>query len=90
MAYETAQITVLASSTNSAQVVAANRSRRALILCNTDANACFVKFGETASSSSASVILAQNAIVQIEPVYTGRIDAIWAGDGSGNLLCTEL
>jgi hypothetical protein len=87
-----AKITALASETTTAQAVAANSSRRGLILNNTDANPCFVKFGETATTSDFSVRLAASeTLVLLGAVcYTGRIDAIWGTAGSGSLVVTEL
>ena len=91
MANETAKITAVASSASNVSILASNRSRRGLILCNTDANGVYIKFGTTATTSDFSLYLAQNGIYTMTgQIYTGAIDAIWAGDGTGYLVASEL
>ncbi len=81
----------LASATSSATVVASNTSRTGLILNNTDDNVCYVKFGSSASASSFTVLLNPGDYWEMgTPVYTGIVTAIWAADGSGSLIGTEL
>ena len=81
----------LASAATSAQVVAANKSRKGLLLTNTDANTCRVKYGATASATSFTVAIPSGGYWEMpQPIYTGRIDAIWDADGSGVLAITEL
>lgn len=81
----------LASGTSSATVVASNSSRVGLILTNTDANICYLKFGSSASSSSFTYLLNPSDVFEMgTPVYTGIVTAIWAADGSGSLIGTEL
>lgn len=87
----TASLTSLASAATSAQLLAANTSRKGLTLFNTDANGVYVKYGTTASATSFTVLIPTNGYWEMpEPIYTGRIDAIWAADGSGSLYATEL
>lgn len=87
----TASLTALASSATSAQLLAANAARKGLTLYNTDANAVLVKYGTTASATSFTVRITQNGYWEMPlPTYTGRIDAIWEGDGAGSLYATEL
>jgi len=88
----TASITTLASTAASQQLLAANAARTGLILVNTDANQVRVKYGTTASASSFTFIVPGNfgQWEMPEPVYTGRLDAIWDADGTGSLISTEL
>lgn len=85
-------LSALASAATSARLLAANQSRKGLILVNTDANAVYVKYGTTASATSFTVIIPGNGGYweMPAPIYTGQIDAIWAADGSGSLYATEL
>lgn len=81
----------LASSASSAQLVAANTSRKGLLLNNTDANPVYIYYGTTATASKFSVRIPPNSYWEMpQPVYTGRIDAIWSADGSGSLIGSEL
>lgn len=90
-AVSTASITTLASAATSAQALASNASRKGLIAHNTDANGVYLKMGTTASATSYSVYLGPgDTWIMDTPVYTGRIDAIWAADGAGQLTMTEL
>jgi len=87
----TASITSLASAATSAQFLASNAARKGLSLVNTDANAALVKFGTTASATSYTVRMVQNAYYELpKPIYTGRIDVIWEADGAGSLIGTEM
>ena len=88
----------LASSASSAQLLAANSARRGLTLTNTDANGVYIYFGTTATTTKFTVFLPGTAALgsnvfayyeMPEPIYTGRIDAIWAADGSGSLIGSE-
>lgn len=84
-------VTALASAATSAQLLAANSARKGLFIINTDANAVLIKFGTTASATSFNIRLVQYAQYEMaNPVYTGRIDAIWEADGSGSVYATEL
>lgn len=81
----------LASSNITAQVIAANTARVGMYLTNTDANDVYIYFGTTATASKFSVRLGYlDTLIMPGPIYTGRIDAIWAADGSGSLIGTEL
>lgn len=81
----------LASAATSAQLLGANTARTGLLLTNTDANSVYVYYGTTATSTKFSVIIPANGYWEMpQPIYTGRIDAIWAADGSGSLIGTEL
>jgi hypothetical protein len=81
----------LASDTTSAQLLAANANRIGLTLTNTDANAVYVYFGTTAVATKFTVKIPADGYYEMpQPIYTGRIDALWAGNGSGSLIGTEL
>jgi hypothetical protein len=81
----------LASAATSAQLLAANTARIGLHLTNTDANAVYVYFGTTATATKFAVKIPADGYYEMpQPIYTGRIDAIWAADGSGSLIGVEL
>lgn len=84
-------LTAVASSASTAQMLAANGSRKGLIAVNTDANPVYLKYGITASLTDFSVLIAGNGGYweMPWPIYTGRIDALWAADGIGSLYLTE-
>ena len=76
------------STTTSAQVLAPGSDRR-VILCNTDANACYILIGSgTASASNLSFVLATNENAELN--CDEAIQAVWAADGSGVLAVTTL
>lgn len=88
-----ANLSALASSASNGTLLAANPGRIGLIVQNTDANALYLKFGATAviaSSWTVKVPANDGYWVMPEPIWTGQIDAIWAGDGSGSAFTTEL
>lgn len=90
-AVSSATVSSLASAASSAQLLASNTSRKGLILYNSDANTVYVKYGTTAAATDFTVPIAPNGYWEMPlPIYTGRIDAIWAADGSGSLFYTEL
>jgi hypothetical protein len=81
----------LASAATSAQLLAANTARIGLHLTNTDANAVYVYFGTTATATKFAVTIPAGGYYEMpQPIYTGRIDAIWAANGSGSLIGVEL
>jgi hypothetical protein len=81
----------LASDTTSAQLLAANANRIGLTLTNTDANGVYVYFGTTAVATKFTVLIPAGGYYEMpQPIYTGRLDALWAGNGSGSLIGTEL
>jgi hypothetical protein len=87
----TATLTAVASAATSAQALAATSTRKGLTAFNTDANGCYLKYGTTASATSFTVLIPSNGYWEMPlPVYTGRIDVIWAADGAGSLYLTEL
>jgi hypothetical protein len=81
----------LASAATSAQLLAANANRIGLTLTNTDANGVYVYFGTTATATKFTVLIPADGYYEMpQPIYTGRIDAIWSANGSGSLIGTEL
>lgn len=88
----TGTITAIASLATSQQVLAANTARKGVLAVNTDANAVLLKYGATASATSVSVRIpgGYGQWTMDEPIYEGRIDAIWEADGTGSLYVTEL
>ena len=87
----TSDLVVLESSTTSQQALPENAARRGVTAMNTDANECYLKYGANASATSFKVRIPQNAYWEMpEPIYTGRIDVIWAANGVGQLLVDEV
>ena len=81
----------VASTTSSTTILAANASRRGVILHNSDANNLRIKFGATASASRVTRLIGPgDTWVMDEPIYSGIIDGIWDADGSGSAHVTEL
>jgi hypothetical protein len=86
----TATNSSLASAATSAQLLAANSARKGLIVRNSDANDLYLKYGTTATTAE-SIRIPYNGYWEMpQPIYTGRIDAIWTADGSGSAIYTEL
>ena len=84
-------VSSLASAATSATLRESNPARRGLIVHNTDANGLYLKYGTTASATSFTVLIPGGSMWEMPmPVYTGRIDVIWAADGSGSAYYTEL
>jgi len=93
MATASATITALASTTASQQVVGANLFRTGLVLHNTDANACYIAYGVAATTvpgGFTEVINTGETWRMDVPLFTGAINAIWTGNGTGGLSITEL
>ena len=83
-------LTVVSSSVSSVQILAANTSRKGVIIFNNSTQALCIKYGSTASSNSFTVQLAASGYWEMPwPIYTGVIDGIWAGV-NGNAQITEL
>lgn len=82
----------IAASATSAQVLAANANRKAFQVTNTDVNTCYLYYGTTATATKFAVQLAQNQYWEMNwPIWTGRIDVVWAtSPGGGKLVGVEL
>jgi hypothetical protein len=86
----TATLSNVSASASSATLLASNASRKQAMIYNDSASNLFVKFGTTASATSFTVRLVSQAYYELpEPVYTGRIDGIWAV-ANGAARMTEL
>lgn len=78
------------ASASSGQLLASNTARLGATIYNDSTAALYVKFGTTASATDFIVKLAAGAYYEVpQPVYTGRIDGIWAA-ANGNARITEL
>ena len=87
----TATVTAVASSASSAQMLASTAGRRGAMMFNDDANLVYVKFGTTASATDYTVQIPAGGYFEFpSPIYTGRVDAIWAADGAGSMRITEI
>lgn len=86
-----ATLSNVAASATSVQLLAANNNRKQAVFYNdTDKNA-YVKLGTTASSTSFSYLLVPGATLELpKPIYTGRIDCIWAAGPTGSMRVTEI
>lgn len=86
-----ATLSSVASATSNQNLLAKNPNRAGVIIHNSDANAMLLKYGLTASASSYTYKVAAGAHWEMpSPLYTGPIDGIWEGDGSGAAMITEL
>jgi hypothetical protein len=86
-----ASVTQVNSANTSATLLAANGSRRGVVLYNSDANALLLKYGATAAAGSYSYRIGSGQTWEMpNPIYTGIIDGIWEADGSGHAAITEL
>jgi len=81
-------VTAVASSTTSAQLLAAHNDRATLI-CNSDANDLYVLLGiGTASASNMSFIIEPKQSAHVPEGYTGPVQGVWAADGAGYAFVT--
>lgn len=86
----TATLSNVSASASSVQLLAANTSRKGLIVMNDSTADMLVKFGTTASSTSFTYRVPAGGTLELAaPIYTGRIDAIWTA-ANGAARCTEL
>lgn len=88
-----AVVASVADQATSTTLLAANADRRGASVFNTSVEDLYIKLGTTASLTDFTVKLVENAYYEL-PVgplgcYTGRIDGIWAANGSGAALVTE-
>lgn len=80
----------VASSATSVTVVAANASRKGLLIYNDSTKRVYLKFGATASSTSFSVPLEPGSLYTMDPpIYPGIIDGIWTA-ANGFARVTEM
>jgi hypothetical protein len=81
----------VASAASSTALCGVNTARKGLIIENSDANRLYVSLGIGAATTTTgfSFSLAQNENAYI-PNYKGKAYGIWAADGSGYALVSEL
>lgn len=89
-AYGTSTVTSVADNAASVTLLAANASRLGATIFNSSSARLYIKLGTTASTTSYSASVAQNASYMVPDNYVGRIDGIWATDpNDGAALITE-
>ena len=87
----TATLSNVADQASNVQLIALNAARLGAMIFNDSTESLFVKFGSAASATSFTVkILAGGYFEFPQPVYTGRVDGVWANDASGSARITEL
>jgi hypothetical protein len=87
----TATLTNVTASASSVQLLASNGNRKGGIFVNDADQVCYLKFGTTASATSFTYKIAAGGTIELpSPVYTGQIDAIWAGSPTGAMRITEV
>lgn len=89
---DVAAVTSVASTASSTTILAANANRIGAMVHNTDANALFLKFGATATATTSfTVKIPADGYYEFpHPVYRGIVDGIWASNGAGDAVVTEL
>lgn len=87
----TATLSNVNDSATSVTVLAANTSRKGVVIHNDSSQALKLKYGATASATSYTVEIAAEGYWEMpSPIYTGVLDGIWDADGSGAARITEL
>lgn len=88
----TSVLTQVARTNASTVLKASNPSRRGLILVNDSSAVCYVSFAGTSSSTAYTFRMTNNEVVSLDknPIYTGTVSGIWASNGSGSMMVTEL
>lgn len=85
----TPTVTQVASSASNITLLALNASRKMAMFFNDSTQILYLKLGATASTSSYTVKMAAGAYYELPaPIWTGKIDGIWASS-NGNALVTE-
>lgn len=82
-------VTSVASSASNVTLLASNANRRGATIFNDSSAILYVKLGATASTSSFTAKLIQDAYYEVPFGYTGIIDGIWAS-ATGNARITEI
>lgn len=87
----TAAFTSVNSGIVAVAILAANANRKGGLIVNTDVNALYLDMSVGSAAATRLVkVLAQNETWEIPFGYTGPLSGIWAADGSGAALITEL
>jgi hypothetical protein len=86
----TGTVTSINAAVTNATVLSANTSRKGATVYNNTAGNMYLKLGATASTSSFTIKIAAAGYYELpQPIYTGRVDALWdVSTGTG--LVTEL
>ena len=79
----------VAGSASSVSLLASNANRLGATITNDSSATLYVKLGATASTTSYTVKLVQDAYYEVPYGYTGAIDGIWSS-ATGNARITEL
>lgn len=83
-------VTSVSSSATNVTLLSSNAARLGASIYNDSNKILYVKLGTTASTSSYTLQMSPNSFYEIPyPVYTGRIDGIWAS-ANGAARITEL
>jgi hypothetical protein len=83
--------TSVSSGTTSVTILASNSSRKGAVIVNTDANTLYLDLtGGTASATRYARAMAQGESYEIPFGLTGAITGVWAVDGTGAALVTEI
>jgi hypothetical protein len=87
-----ATVTSVNDSASNQTLLSLNAARKGFMLFNDSTQIAYVKLGTTATTADYSFQLQPNEPYEFIGlgVYTGRIDCIWAADGSGAMKVTEL
>lgn len=87
----TPTFSTVASAAASTQLLAANANRKGLIIVNTDANILYIDIsGGTAATTQYAKALATGEQWECPFAPVTAITGIWAADGAGSALITEL
>lgn len=92
MGSSTGTITSVSQTTSSVSLLSANPNRRGMYLYNNTGQKVYVAFSGTASTSAFTLLLAANVGYESpqSAVYKGVVSAVWAGNGNGAMLVTEM
>ena len=86
----TATLTNVSGSASSVQLLASTAGRKMATFYNDSTVTAYLKLGTTASTTSYTVLMRPNDYYELsQPVYTGRIDAIW-DSAAGAMRITEM
>jgi len=87
----TATLSNVTASVSSVTIIAANESRKGVVVFNDSSSDMYLKFGDTASTSSFTVKVSSNTLYEMPGphLYSGVIDGIW-DTATGTARVTEL
>ena len=74
---------------SSVTILAANADRIGALIVNDSTETLYLKYGATASTTSYTAKLAPQQAHDVRQGYSGVIDGIWSGNGSGAARVTE-